>query len=186
MAIVGDLDVLAVNLPWGPALATIYGELLCPRFNRILLVGGAGSRRRDLGPEHVFAAHSLGADHGPLMELENILVPHAEALGVAAFQGTLRSTHGSISSPTSRVQLLPESDAVDMETAHILRFADCLSGCLHYVMDSSVEGLGLSMTYYNSAWLSWLAGQSSRAKNLCYAAVLSQCGEAGAEILVNL
>jgi hypothetical protein len=186
IALFPSLKMLGVNLPWGPALATIYGELLCPRFNRTMLVGGAGSRRRDLEPEQVFAAKWLAAEHEPRVSLQNILIPHVRALGVAAFHGTLRSTHGSIPSPEARPHLLPASDVVDMETAYILRFASSQLGCLHYIMDSSETDFGLSDTYYNPAWLSWLAGKSTRAKNLCYAAVLRQCGEAGAEALVEL
>jgi len=184
MAFVPDLQLLAVNLPWGPPLANIYGELLCPQFDQTLIVGGVGSRRVDLEPEGLFAARHLAAAEGAARPIQNTLVSHAETLGITVSQGTLRSTHGSIKSRTSKP--LPPSDAVDMESAYLLQFAAARVGCLHYVMDSAHTGMSLSATYYNPEWLAWLASKSTRAKNLCYATVLKLCGESGAESLVEV
>jgi hypothetical protein len=181
-----SLSLLAVNLPWGPALATMYGQILCPHFYRTMIVGGVGSRIHGMEPEQVFGSDHLAIGFENPSPLDNILLAQADALDLAAHIGTLRSTHESLSSPRSRLQPLPASDAVDMEAAYILRFMGPESGCLHYVMDSSASGLGLSATYYNTAWLAWLASKPSRAKNLCYAAVLRLCGEGGAEKLARL
>ncbi|MFI2652825.1 hypothetical protein [Micromonospora fulviviridis] len=180
MALVRDLDLLVVNLPWGEAVSRALAETVGPLGSCTLVVGGAGACSFGLDVESVFCAREVVAEGVQFRSISNVLADSARRLGIDVSEGRLESIPRSMLAPSD-----PEADVVETESAFMLPSfgADCTVGVMHYVMDNARAGLPLSRTYYNQAWLSSLVRQRQRGKYLCYAAVLEHCGVDGKELL---
>jgi hypothetical protein len=180
MALVRDLDLLVVNLPWGEAISRALAETVGPLGSSVLVVGGAGACSSGLAVEAVFCAREVVAEGVQFRSITNVLADSARRLGIDISEGRLESIPRSMLAPSD-----PEADVVETESAFMLPSfgADCTVGVMHYVMDNARAGLPLSRTYYNQTWLSSRVRQRQRAKHLCYAAVLDHCGADGKELL---